>query len=86
MSQSPETVETSVRWILNCWSSFWPAPDWCHAVPPAAGVKAGQRPPGGLGLDAGEDGAIVVAPGAGSLVRAGHATASVRCPSRCASS
>jgi hypothetical protein len=43
-----------------------PASDDCQTAPPAAGVKAGRRPPVGLGLDAGEDGATL--PGA----EAGH--------------
>src|SRR6266508_5330628 len=38
-------------------------------VSPAAGVRAGRRPPGGLGLDAGEDGArLVTRPGRRYLV------------------
>jgi hypothetical protein len=32
---------------------------------PGAGVKAGRRPPAGLGLDPGEDGATLETPGAG---------------------
>ena len=31
-------------------------PDRCRSLPPAAGVKAGRRPPAGLGLDTGENG------------------------------
>jgi hypothetical protein len=31
-------------------------PDRRRFSPPAAGVKAGRRPPAGLGLDTGEDG------------------------------
>jgi len=34
-------------------------------VPPGAGVKAGRRPPAGLGRHAGEDGATLRTPGAG---------------------
>jgi Transposase, Mutator family len=55
----------------------WPAfpqglPGACCHVTPAAGVKAGRRPPGGLGLDAGEDGAILVGRGGpGGLVLVG---------------
>jgi hypothetical protein len=59
--QSPETVETSVRRILLCWCSSLPAPDRCWPVPPQPVSKAGRRPPGGLGLDAG----MLFAPGAG---------------------
>lgn len=33
---------------------------------PGAGVRAGRRPPRGLGLDAGEDAAIILAPGWGT--------------------
>ena len=34
-------------------------------VPPAAGGRAGRRPPAGLGLDPSEDGATISKPGAG---------------------
>ena len=34
------------------------------SVPPAGGVKAGRRPPAGLGLDAAEDGTTMRKPGA----------------------
>src|SRR3954454_18887731 len=40
-------------------------PGGCQSAPPATGVKAGRRPPAGLGLDPGEDGAIVSRPGVG---------------------
>jgi hypothetical protein len=42
-----------------------PAPGGCSPVSPGAGVKAGRRPPAGLGLDAGEDDATLPQPGAG---------------------
>lgn len=32
-----------------------PAPGQCHGASPRAGVRAGRRPPEGLGLDPGED-------------------------------
>jgi hypothetical protein len=31
----------------------------CEVAPPGTAVKAGHRPPAGLGLDPGEDGAIL---------------------------
>jgi hypothetical protein len=37
-------------------------PDRRHFSPPAAGVKAGRRPPAGLGLDTGEDGGTFLRP------------------------
>ena len=41
-----------------------PLPDGCRSAAPAAGVKAGRRPPEGpKGLDAGEDGATLEATG-----------------------
>lgn len=40
-------------------------PGGCKIAPPATGVKAGRRPPEGLGLNPGEDGAIIPEPGAG---------------------
>jgi hypothetical protein len=46
-------------------------------VPPAAGVKAGRRPPGGFGLDVGEDGAMLRdnrLHGSGFGVDEGHAS------------
>src|SRR5881275_2621870 len=38
---------------------------------PGAGVKAGRRPPGGLGLDVGEDVVILVPGGSPELVTVG---------------
>ena len=41
------------------------ASDGCDWVPPGAGVKAGRRPPEGLGLDPGEDGTTLAGSDAG---------------------
>jgi hypothetical protein len=63
-------VSTLGRCCLACIPPGLPGA-CCH-VTPAAGVKAGRRPPGGLGLDAGEDGAILVGRGGvGGLVLVG---------------
>jgi hypothetical protein len=42
-------------------------PATAFPVSPGAGVKAGRRPPAGLGLDAGEDDATLPQPGAGPI-------------------
>ncbi len=44
-------VDAVESWSWRC----RPAPARCLGVSPGAGVKAGRRPPEGLGLDAGED-------------------------------
>src|SRR3954454_20125862 len=53
---------------------------------PEPGVKAGRRPPGGLGLDVGEDLVILVPGGSAELVTvgvlAGNGSA-CRCATRC---
>ena len=45
-----------------------PVPALAETAPPAAGVQAGRRPPEGLGLDAGEDGATLHRPGPQSAI------------------
>jgi hypothetical protein len=61
----------SDRWILVLGPIFRAGSGGGSTAPPAAGVNAGRRPPGGLGVDPGEDGATV-----GSRKRAGHAACS----------
>src|SRR4051812_26362506 len=56
---SPESVETSNWWILFWARSSCLVPAAVRGVPPAAGVNAGRRPPAGLGVDPGEDGATL---------------------------
>src|SRR3954449_8384653 len=56
---SPESVETSNWWILFLAGSSCLVPAAVGGVPPAAGVNAGRRPPAGLGVDPGEDGATL---------------------------
>lgn len=69
--QSPESMETSDWRILVPGPFFEPGSGGGLGVPPAAGVNVGRRPPAGLGVDPGEDGATL-----GSRKRADHAACS----------
>ena len=63
--QSPRTVETRVEWILSVLLSA------CFAgrrsAPPAAGVKAGRRPPQGVALTPARTGSGSLRTGAGPV-------------------